>query len=78
MPKELQEKWQSDLESIDGELGGTTERPISSLLIMLETPEEMVVLCTAGKPPSVDILNYLASSPDPFPAFSMSHIDHFS
>ena len=49
VPVELQEKWQSDLESIGGQLGGTAERPISSLLIMLETPEEMVVVCTAGQ-----------------------------
>jgi hypothetical protein len=41
-------KWQKDLEAIDSKLGGTAEKPISSLLIMLETPEEMVVLCTAG------------------------------
>ena len=49
IPAELQEKWQRDLEAIDAKLGGTAEKPISSLLIMLETPEEMIVLCTAGK-----------------------------
>ena len=48
IPVELQEKWQRYLEAIDSKLGGTTEKPISSLLIMLETPDEMVVLCTAG------------------------------
>ena len=42
-------KWQKDLEAIDSKLGGTPEKPISSLLIMLETPDEMVVLCTAGR-----------------------------
>ena len=49
VPTELQQKWQKDLESIDSQLGGTAEKPISSLLIMLETPEEMVVLCTTGE-----------------------------
>lgn len=29
-------------------LGGTAESPISSLLLMLETPDLMVVVCTAG------------------------------
>ena len=48
-PDELLEKWQKDLEAIDSKLGGTKEKPISSLLVMLETPDEMVVLCTAGE-----------------------------
>ena len=49
IPHELQEKWQKDLEAIDVKLGGTEEKPISSLLLMLETPDEMVVVCTAGE-----------------------------
>ena len=48
IPTDLQEKWQKDLEAIDSKLGGTADKPISSLLIMLETPREMVVVCTAG------------------------------
>ena len=48
IPTDLQEKWQKDLEAIDSKLGGTADKPISSLLIMLETPQEMVVVCTAG------------------------------
>ena len=49
IPDELQEKWQKDLEATDSKLGGTADKPISSLLIMLETPEEMVVVCSAGE-----------------------------
>ena len=49
IPDHLKEKWQSDLEVIDSKLGGTMDIPISNLLIMLGTPEEMVVLCTAGE-----------------------------
>ena len=49
IPTELQDKWQKDLEAIDSKLGGTPDKPISSLLIMLETPGEMVVVCTAGE-----------------------------
>ena len=48
IPTELRESWQADLESLNERLGGTVDTPISSLLIMLETPEEMVVLCTTG------------------------------
>ena len=48
IPKELQQKWQKDLEALDEKLGGTRERPIDSLLVMFEAPDEMVVLCTAG------------------------------
>ena len=48
IPKELQQKWQKELEALDTKLGGTPEKPTESLLIMLEAPEEMVVLCTAG------------------------------
>ena len=50
MPRELQDKWQSDLESTECQLrGGDREKPISSLLVMLETPEEMVVVSSAGR-----------------------------
>ena len=49
IPVKLQQKWQKDLEAMDSKLGGTVDKPISSLLIMLETPEEMVVLCSAGE-----------------------------
>ena len=48
IPKELQQKWQKELEALDPKLGGTCERPIDSLLVMLEAPNAMVVLCTAG------------------------------
>ena len=48
IPKELQQKWQKGLEALDEKLGGTRERPIDSLLVMLEVPGALVVLCTAG------------------------------
>ena len=35
IPAELRERWQSDLEGLDKRLGGTSDHPISSLLIML-------------------------------------------
>ena len=55
IPTELQDKWQKDLEAIDSKLGGTPDKPISSLLIMLETPGEMVVVCTAGELISISL-----------------------
>jgi glutaredoxin 3 len=48
LPKELREKWQKDVDALNAKLGGTNDKPISSLLLMLETPTEMVVVCTAG------------------------------
>lgn len=46
VPATLLEKWQSQLEGeLDERLGGS----ISSLLVMLSTPLQMVVLCTAGE-----------------------------
>ncbi len=48
IPCELQQKWQHEVEALNAQLGGSAERPISSLLLMLETPENMVVVCTAG------------------------------
>ena len=48
IPKELQQKWQKELEALDPKLGGTPERPISSLLVTFEAPNAIVVLCTAG------------------------------
>ena len=48
IPQKLQQTWQKDLEGLDSKLGGTLEKPISSLLLMLDTPQEMVVVCTAG------------------------------
>lgn len=51
IPSELRIKWQADLESVNSKVcGSEATKQISSLLIMLETPEEMVVLCSAGKP----------------------------
>ena len=49
LPKELREKWQKDVDALNAKLGGTDDKPIDSLLLMLETPKEMVVVCTAGK-----------------------------
>lgn len=51
IPKELREKWQRELETELGpQLGGTAEKPISSLLMVLDTPgSEMVVPCSVGK-----------------------------
>ena len=49
IPKELQQKWQKEVEALNPKLGGTPERPISALLVVLDVPEEMVVVCTAGE-----------------------------
>ena len=48
IPKELQQKWQKDVEALDSKLGGTAERPITKIRLLLETPQEMVVVCTTG------------------------------
>ena len=48
IPEELKVKWQAEVEALDAKLGGVADKPISSLLLMLEAPEEMVVVCTAG------------------------------
>lgn len=48
IPEELRRKWQAKVEALDARLGGVPDKPISSLLLMLEAPEEMVVVCTAG------------------------------
>ncbi len=48
IPRAVQEKWQKELEAMDAQLGGTKEKPVSSLLVMLEAPEEMVIVCTTG------------------------------
>lgn len=48
IPKELREKWQGNMPQLHEKLGGSLSNPISSLLLMLETPDEMVVVCTAG------------------------------
>jgi glutaredoxin 3 len=48
IPAELRNKWQQYMEALDSPLGGTADRPISSILVTLETPHSIVVLCTAG------------------------------
>ena len=48
IPEELRIKWQAEVEALDAKLGGAPDKPISSLLLMLEAPEEMVVACSAG------------------------------
>lgn len=48
IPVELRQKWQKELEAIDSKLGGTPEKPISSLLIMLDLASNMLVVCTSG------------------------------
>ena len=48
IPEELRVKWQAEVEALDAKFGGVPDKPISSLLLMLEAPEEMVVVCTAG------------------------------
>ena len=47
----LREKWQKELYSeLDSKLGGTAERPITGILILLDTPgPDMVVVCSIGK-----------------------------
>ena len=57
VPKALRDKWQSDLETELGpKLGGTLARPITAMLILIDTPgTEMTVLCSTGitiKPPN--------------------------
>ena len=48
IPEELRIKWQAEVEALDAKLGGVLDKPISSLLLMLEAPEEMVIVCTSG------------------------------
>ena len=45
VPAALREKWTKSLKMLDRSLGGG----ISSLLIMVEGPREMIVLCTEGE-----------------------------
>ena len=49
IPKSLRQKWQERVNQLDSLLGGTRDSPISSILLMLETPLQMVVVCTAGQ-----------------------------
>ena len=49
IPEELRVKWQAEVETLNAKLGGVPDKPISSLLLMLEAPEGMVVVCTAGR-----------------------------
>ena len=48
IPPELRQKWQTRVKALNSKLGGTSEKPISSILLMLETPQQMVVICTSG------------------------------
>jgi len=48
IPKELQEKWQKDVDVLHAKLGGTPERPIEIVIISLDTPDYLTVICAAG------------------------------
>ena len=48
IPKELQEKWQKDVDALHAKLGGTPERPIEIVIISLDTPDYLTVICAAG------------------------------
>lgn len=48
IPAELRSKWQQYAEDLDSPLGGTSDRPISSIVITLEVPDAIVVVSTAG------------------------------
>jgi glutaredoxin 3 len=50
VPVGLREKWAKGLKMLDKSLGGD----ISSLLIMIEGPREMIVLCTEGEKSAVE------------------------
>lgn len=49
IPAELRNKWQQYAEDLDSPLGGTSDRPISSIVITLEVPDAIVVVSTAGQ-----------------------------
>lgn len=51
VPQAFRAKWTNSLGALDKALGGG----ISSLLIMLEGPDTMIVLCTAGEKSATDI-----------------------
>ena len=48
IPEELRQKWQRGIEAMDSRLGGTPEKPISSMLVVMESPEQMIAICSAG------------------------------
>eukprot|EP00992_Anisonema_acinus_P007109 TRINITY_DN274_c0_g1_i1.p1 TRINITY_DN274_c0_g1~~TRINITY_DN274_c0_g1_i1.p1 ORF type:complete len:276 (-),score=63.34 TRINITY_DN274_c0_g1_i1:81-908(-) len=51
VPSALKEKWTAGLGMLDRALGGG----MSSLLIMVEGPKDMIVLCTAGEPSATEL-----------------------
>ena len=46
--KEVQEKWQKEVDGLDAKLGGTPERPIELTIVSLDTPDYMTSICSAG------------------------------
>ena len=46
--KEVQEKWQKEVDGLDAKLGGTPERPIELMIVSLDTPDYMTSICSAG------------------------------
>ena len=48
IPKEVQEKWQKEVDGLDAKLGGTPERPIELTIVSLDTPDYMTSVCSAG------------------------------
>eukprot|EP00656_Telonema_subtile_P046532 TRINITY_DN53015_c0_g1_i1.p1 TRINITY_DN53015_c0_g1~~TRINITY_DN53015_c0_g1_i1.p1 ORF type:complete len:156 (+),score=41.72 TRINITY_DN53015_c0_g1_i1:126-593(+) len=55
----IRDRWQANLASLNRSLGGD----ISSLLIMLEGPSQMIVLCTDGEPSAVETYAMDAAGP---------------
>ena len=59
VPASFRAKWTKSLQMLDRAVGGG----ISSLLIMLEGPREMIVLCTAGEESAVTLFAPDAAGP---------------
>ena len=57
IPKEVRGEWQESLEAMESSLSAAVGgRPISSLVVTLETPDSILVICTAGQSESSTII----------------------
>ena len=57
IPEEVRGEWQESLEAMESSLSAAAGgRPISSLVVTLETPDSILVICTAGQPESSAII----------------------
>ena len=49
IPADVRGRWQEYLETMGSSLADVTGREISSLVVTLETPDSILVVCTAGQ-----------------------------